>query len=95
MTTSQDAPSTSLEPYKTSDTPFAAFLHHAGYKVIKTVKDPNDYKREVFLFVKDEFIADLEELWRTGKAEGNLRDYQRSLKVVTRIVNEARKTREN
>lgn len=95
MTPTQDGHSTSLEPYGTSDTPFAAFLHHAGYKVIKTIKDPNDFKREVLLFVKDEYIDDLEKLWRTGKAEGNLRDYQRSLKVVTRIVNEARKSRDN
>ena len=88
-------PSTSLEPYGTSDTPLAAFLHSSRYKVVKTIKDPNDYKREVLLFVKDEYIEDLEKLWRSGKAEGNLRDYQRSLKLVTRIVNEARKTREN
>lgn len=84
-----------LMPYSTSDTPFAAFLHLCGYKVVKSVQDPNDYKREVLLFVKDEYIDGLEELWRKGEAKGNLRDYQRSLKIVTRTVNESRKKREN
>lgn len=84
-----------LEPYSTSDTPFAAFLHLCGYRIVKSVQDPNDYKREVLLFIKDGTIDSLEELWRTGKAEGNLRDYQRSLKIVTRTVQESRKKREN
>lgn len=84
-----------LEPYSTSDTPFAGFLHLCGYKIVKSIQDPNDYKREVLLFVKDEYIDGLEELWRKGEAKGNLKDYQRSLKIVTRTVNESRKKREN
>lgn len=95
MTPTQADRSTSLEPYSTSDTPFAAFLHLCGYRIVKSVQDPNDYKREVLLFVKDESIEDLQELWQKGDAKGNLRDYQRSLKIVTRTVNEARKKREN
>ena len=84
-----------LEPYKTSDTPLAAFLHFCGYKVIGTTQDPNDHKREVLCFVADDDINDLEKLWRSGKAKGELKEYHRSLKIVTRVVNEARRQREN
>lgn len=90
---SPDVPS--IEPYKTSDTPFAAYLHFRGHKVIGTRQDPNDYKREVVVFILTDEIADLEKEWRLGKAQGDLKKYHRSLKIVNRHVNEARRKREN
>lgn len=94
MTQTQDDPSTSLEPYKTSDTPYAAFLHYSGHKLVGSVQDPNDYKREVCVFIYSEEIPQLEQQWRFGKAEGDLKKYHRSLKIVNRFVNEARKKRD-
>lgn len=82
------------EPYKTSDTPFAAFLHYSGYKLAGSVQDPNDYKREVIVFLYDDRLATLEEEWRFNKATGDLKKYHRSLKTVNRYINEARKKRE-
>lgn len=87
--------STEYLPYKTSDTPFAAFLHLSGYKVLGTKQDPNDYKREVLVFLLDDNIPALEVEWRNGKVQGNLKLYHRSLKHVNRFVAEARKNREN
>lgn len=94
MTPTQDEPSTSLEPYKTSDTPYAAFLHFSGHKLVGSVQDPNDYKREVCVFIYSDKIPQLEQEWRFGKAVGDLKRYHRSLKIVNRFVNEARKKRE-
>lgn len=94
MTPTQDEPSTSLEPYKTSDTPYAAFLHFSGHKLVGSVQDPNDYKREVCVFIYSDKIPALEQEWRFGKAVGDLKRYHRSLKIVNRFVNEARKKRE-
>lgn len=94
MTPTQDEHSTSLEPYKTSDTPFAAFLHYSGHKLVGSVQDPNDYKREVCVFIYSDNIPPLEQDWRFGKAVGDLKRYHRSLKIVNRFVNEARKKRE-
>lgn len=82
------------DPYKTSDTPFAAFLHFSGHKLVTSRQDPNDYKREVIIFVFDEDIPVLEKEWRFGQATGDLKRYHRSLKIVNRFVNEARKTRD-
>lgn len=81
-------------PYTTSDTPFAAFLHYSGYRVITSRQDPNDYKREVLVFVQDDGIQELEKMWKLGKALGDLKKYHRSLKIVNRTVNEARKSRD-
>lgn len=94
MTPIQDDPSTRLEPYKTSDTPYAAYLHFMGHKLVGSVQDPNDYKREVCVFIYSEEIPKLEQLWRFSKANGDLKKYHRSLKIVNRFVNEARKKRD-
>lgn len=94
MIPTQDERSTSLEPYKTSDTPFAAFLHFSGHKLVGSVQDPNDYKREVCVFIYSDKIPVLEQDWRFGKAVGDLKKYHRSLKIVNRFVNEARKKRD-
>lgn len=80
-------------PYKTSDTPFAAFLHLSGIKLVTTRQDPNDFKREVLVFMKEDRILDLEEEWKSGKAVGDLKRFARSLKIVNRQVYEARKER--
>lgn len=83
------------EPYKTSDTPYAAFLHYSGHRLITSQQDPNDYKREVLVFMLDESIPELEKEWRLGKAVGDLKKFHRSLKIVNRFVVEARKKRED
>jgi len=97
MTQTPDGSSTratSPEPYKTSDTPYAAFLYYSGYRMVTSQQDPNDYKREVIVFVLDENIPDLEKEWRLGKAVGDLKKYHRSLKIVNRYIADARKKRE-
>lgn len=95
MTQTPDEPSTSIEPYRTSDTPFAAYLHYNGHKIIGSKQDPNDYKREVLVFIMDDDVAECELAWRIGKATGDFKKYHRSLKIVNRFVNEARKKRDN
>lgn len=41
----------SREPFKTSDTPFAAYLHYHKHVLVTLRNDPNDFKRKVFVFV--------------------------------------------
>lgn len=94
MTPLQDEHLTSLEPYKTSDTPYAAFLHYSGHKIVGSKQDPNDYKREVLIFINGPEIEALEAEWRSGTATGDLKKYQRSLKIINRVVNENRKKRD-
>ena len=93
MTQTPDEPSTSYEPYRTSDSPFAAFLHFSGLKLVGSIQDPYDVKREVCVFIKTDDVAELEQLWHFGKAVGDLKKYHRSLKIVNRLINENRKKR--
>lgn len=81
-------------PYKTSDTPYAAYLHYTGHKMITSQQDPNDYKREVVVFMFEDDIPELEQEWRVGGAEGDLKRFHRSLKIVNRYIVEARKKRD-
>lgn len=82
------------EPYRTSDTPYAAFLHYSGHKLVTSRQDPNDYKREVLVFMYAEEIPKLEQEWRYGKAIGDLKKFHRSLKIINRFIAEERKKRE-
>lgn len=93
MTQTQEDSSATPIPYRTSDTPYAAFLHYSGHKLVTTTQDPNDFKREVMLFMFSEEIPKLEQEWRFGKAVGDLKKYHRSLKIVNRYVMEERKKR--
>lgn len=95
MTPTPAEPSIKYEPYRTSDSPYAAFLHFSGLKLVGTVQDPNDFKREVCVFIYTESIPALEQEWRFGKAIGDLKKYHRSLKIVNRAINENRKKRED
>ena len=69
-----------LEPYTTSDTPFAAFLHFRGMIVLATRDDPNDHKREIFVFVDVPERSEYEQEWRDNV--GGHRSYYASLKTV-------------
>lgn len=73
-----------LEPYKTSDTPFAAFLHFKGMVAVTTRDDPNDYKREIFVFVDVPERPDYEQEWREDKT--GHRSYYTSLKIVQHML---------
>lgn len=95
MTQTLDEPSTSeLKPYRTSDTSFAAYLLLKGEKIIGTKQDPNDYKREICVFIYSEQIPELEQEWRYGKTTQEIKGYHRSLKILNRTINEARRARE-
>lgn len=80
-------------PYKTSDSPYAAYLHYMGHKLVTTRQDPNDYKREVLVFIYSDEIPKLEQEWRYGRATGDLKKYYRSYKIISRMVKESRETR--
>lgn len=46
------------EPFKTSDTPFAAYLHYHGHILVTLRNDPNDFRRKVFVFVSKDDTTD-------------------------------------
>lgn len=90
MTPLQDASLAKPRPYKTSDTPYAAYLHYMGLKPLVMRPDPNDFKRLVFVFVFNDNIPAYEDLYRSGDPQVSLKKYYKSYKIVTRMVAEAK-----
>lgn len=80
---------TEIEPYKTSDTPFAAYLHMMGMTPVTTRDDPNDHKREVFVFIDAPERPQYEEDWRNDK--GGYRSYFTSLKTMQHMLRRRRR----
>jgi hypothetical protein len=79
-----------ISPYKTSDTPYAAFLHLNGITPLGVRPDPNDAKRYVFVFIYQDNIPKLEQEYRYGKTAEikQIKGFYKSLKICTRMVNE-------
>lgn len=75
-----------VEPYKTSDTPFAAYLYMNGMQILTVVPDPNDYKRLVFVFLDEDDRPLLEDKFKAD--DGEFKKYYKSLRIVTRYIND-------
>lgn len=73
-----------IEPYKTSDTPLAAYLHLRGIILLTTRPDPNDRKRQIYVFVDEDNIPTLEAEFHEGF--GEFKNYFWSLKAVQRML---------
>lgn len=43
-----------LEPFTTSDTPLAAYLRYHKHQIVGLKPDPNDIKRKVYVFIREE-----------------------------------------
>ena len=75
---------TELEPFKTSDTPFAAYCHLRGLILLTTRPDPNDRKRQIYVFVDDPIRPTLEAEFHDDV--GEFKSYFWSLKAVQRML---------
>lgn len=73
-----------LNPYQTSDTPLAAYLHLRGIILLTTKPDPTDRKRQIYIFVDEDTIPTLEDEFYDGF--GEFKDYFNSLKTVQRML---------
>lgn len=77
-----------MDPYTTSDTPFAAFLRYHSHNVITTQKDKHDRRRTVFVFVEQENTKELEDDFYNNVADVEPRAYHRALKEIYRRLND-------
>lgn len=76
------------QPYKTSDTPYAAFLHYHKHQLVSLRKDPNDFKRKVFIFVEQENTKDLEKEYYYGKPEVHPTIYYSAVRYMYKQLKE-------
>lgn len=77
-----------LDPYTTSDTPFAAFLVYHSHEVVSMQNDKHDRRRKVFIFIKEPRTQELEDEFYNNIAEVEPRAYHRALKEIYRRLND-------
>lgn len=77
-----------LEPFTTSDTPFAAYLHYHKHRVVGMKRDPNDAKRLVYCFVKMDDTEELSAEFYSGKPLVDPGQYYKSTKEIYRVLRE-------
>lgn len=73
-----------LEPFTTSDTPFAAYLLCHSHKYVGMRPDPNDKKRKVFVFIKQENTELLTNDYYEGSPQIDPRTYYAKTRIVHR-----------
>lgn len=77
-----------MDPFKTSDTPFAAYLHYKGHILVNLVNDPNDAKRKVFVFVQTEETPTIQKLFYDEGAPAEANQYYKSIRFIYRELRE-------
>jgi hypothetical protein len=80
-----------MEPYKSSDTPYAAFLHYHKHQVVTVREDPNDMRRKVFVFVEKDETKKLEKEFYEGEPTVNPLIYYKSVRFVYSKLREFKK----
>ena len=75
-----------IEPYKTSDTPFAAYLYLKGMHLLDTLPHKTDPHRREFLFVDCPERPEYERQFSTGEDFISARDYWAAIKKVKRLL---------
>lgn len=74
-----------LEPFMTSDTPLAAYLHMKGMVVLSTKPDPEDPKRRIaFIFLDEPERTVYVDEWFT--VDRHFADFYRSLRELQRLI---------
>lgn len=74
--------SINAEPYRTSDTPFAAYLHYHKHVLVTLRDDPNDVRRKVYVFVQLPETKSLEEEYYKGEAAVPAPQYYKSVRFM-------------
>jgi len=69
-------------PYKTSDTPYAAYLHYHKHQFVTIRKDPNDIKRKVYVFIEKDDTKELEKEFYFGEPNVIAPLYYKSVRLM-------------
>lgn len=74
------------EPFKTSDTSLAAYIHYNGHTFIGMMQDPNDSHRKVYVFVEKDNTNDLEDEYLSGEVLVNPKLYYKSIRIMHKYL---------
>lgn len=77
-----------LKPFTTSDTPLAAYLHFKQHRVIGMRQDPNDMKRQVYVFVELPETQKLVSDFYDSDTGHDFQQYYKSVRVMFGVLRE-------
>lgn len=77
-----------MEPITTSDTPFAAFLKYNKHQLVGFKKDPNDAKRLVYIFIRQDDTESLSRDFYSNNVEVEPRYFFKCASEMVRKLNE-------
>jgi uncharacterized Zn-finger protein len=78
------------DPYTTSDTSLAAYLHYKGHEFMGTMQDPNDSHRRIFVFVETETTGSCEDEYLSNSVTVHPKLYYKSIRVMHKMLREGR-----
>lgn len=74
------------EPYTTSDTSLAAYIHYNGHTFIGIMQDPNDSHRKVYVFVEQNNTNNVEDEYLSGEVLVNPKLYYKSIRIMHKYL---------
>lgn len=77
-----------LQPFMTSDTPFAAFLRYHSHQVVGMRPDPNDMKRKVYVFIQKNDTKDLQAEYYEGDPQVDPKYFYKTVREMFKILKE-------
>lgn len=78
------------EPFTTSDTSLAAYLHYKNHQFIGIMQDPNDTHRKVYVFIEDPETKEVSEEYLSGSVTVNPKLYYKSIRIMHRMLRDGK-----
>lgn len=78
------------DPYKTSDTSLAAYLHYKNHQFIGIMQDPNDLHRKVYVFVEQEDTNQCTDDYQSNAVTVHPKLYYKSIRIMHRMLRDGK-----
>lgn len=78
------------EPFTTSDTSLAAYLHYKGHQFVGIMQDPNDLQRKVFVFVELKETDKVKDEYMSNQVTVHPKLYYKSIRIMHRMLRDGK-----
>lgn len=78
------------EPFTTSDTSLAAYLHYKNHQFIGIMQDPNDIQRKVYVFIEEETTNSTADEYQSGMVTVAPKLYYKSIRIMHRMLRDGK-----
>jgi len=78
------------DPFKTSDTSLAAYLHYKNHQFIGIMQDPNDLHRKVFVFIEQEDTEPVVDEYQSNQIIVHPKLYYKSIRIMHRMLRDGK-----